>query len=170
MSIFQGRIILMSKHQENMKTANITRPTSHAAANSNPYLNTHIKLTSTQTKTSNQTQQQATAMEKLVFTIYLMLLCTSTIFFTASAQCQGDFQGLIQECSRFVQKQGPQQSPSQACCDVVRNVDLPCVCQHVTSQVERIISMQKAAFVSASCGKPLARGTKCGSKKSCFLK
>lgn len=103
-------------------------------------------------------------MAKLGPTIQLMLVCTSMIFFTtASAQCQGDFQGLIQQCSRFVQRPGPQQSPSQGCCNVVRDVDLPCVCQHVTTQVEKIISMQKAAFVSASCGKPLAHGTKCGS-------
>ncbi|XP_057784792.1 uncharacterized protein LOC131002312 [Salvia miltiorrhiza] len=105
-------------------------------------------------------------MAKLGFATYLMLLCTSMIISTtntASAQCQGDFQGLIQQCSRFVQKPGPQQSPSQGCCNVVRNVDLLCVCQHVTTQVENIISMEKAAFVSASCGKPLAHGTKCGS-------
>ncbi|KAG6417967.1 hypothetical protein SASPL_120164 [Salvia splendens] len=103
-------------------------------------------------------------MAKIGITTYLMLvMCTSMIFSTAPAQCQGDFQGLIQQCSRFVQQPGPQQAPSQGCCcNIIRNVDLPCVCQHVNSQVEKIFSMQKAAFVSASCGKPLARGTKCG--------
>ncbi|KAH6785150.1 hypothetical protein C2S51_037605 [Perilla frutescens var. frutescens] len=81
----------------------------------------------------------------------------------ASAQCQGDFQGLIKECSRYVQKPGPPQNPSQQCCNVIRNVDLPCVCHHVTTQVEQIISMKKAASVSAFCGKPLPHGAQCGS-------
>lgn len=105
------------------------------------------------------------AIAKLGFMTYLIMLLFTNMIVVTSAQCQGDFQGLVQECSKYVQKPGPQQSPSQGCCKVIKNVDLPCVCQHVTSQVEKIISMQKAAFVTASCGMPLAHGTKCGSKK-----
>lgn len=112
---------------------------------------------------------RAMAISKIVFVIYLTLVCANVIVFTTtivSAQCQGDFQGLIQQCSRYVQKSGPKENPSQGCCNVVRNVDLPCVCQHVTSEVEQIISMEKAAYVAASCGKPIPHGTKCGSKKN----
>lgn len=103
----------------------------------------------------------ASTVSKIGFMICLTLLYNAT----ASAQCQGDFQGLIQQCSRYVQKAGPEIKPSNECCNLVRNVDLPCVCEHVTSEAERIISMRKATFVAGFCGKPLAHGTKCGSKK-----
>ncbi|CAK9147490.1 unnamed protein product [Ilex paraguariensis] len=80
-----------------------------------------------------------------------------------SGQCQGDFTGLIQQCSRYVQKPGPEVNPSPGCCSVVKTVDLPCVCQHITKDAEQIISMEKATYVAKFCGKALAHGTKCGS-------
>lgn len=104
----------------------------------------------------------ASTVSKIGFMICLTLLYTATTN-TVSAQCQGDFQGLIQQCSRYVQKAGPEIKPSNECCNLVRDVDLPCVCEHVTSEAERIISMRKATFVAGFCGKPLAHGTKCGS-------
>lgn len=131
------------------------------------YINT-LKKPQTSTQEIKQVvtnQRRAMAVAKLGFMICLVLLLSTNTIVSTSAQCQGNFQGLVQECSKYVQKPGPRQSPSPSCCNVIRNVDLPCVCQHVTSQVEKIISMEKAAFVTASCGKPLAHGTKCGSKK-----
>ncbi|GFP91898.1 hypothetical protein PHJA_002831200 [Phtheirospermum japonicum] len=100
--------------------------------------------------------------------IYLTLFYASIAVFTintmVSAQCQGNFQGLVQQCSRYVQKPGPRETPSQGCCNVVKNVDLACVCGHITSEVEQIVSMEKAAYVAAFCGKPIPHGTRCGSK------
>ncbi|KAL3649586.1 hypothetical protein CASFOL_005989 [Castilleja foliolosa] len=97
--------------------------------------------------------------------IYFMILLYLSLFYAStmvSAQCQGNFQGLVQQCSRYVQKSGPKETPSQGCCTVVKNVDLPCICGHITSEVEQIISMEKAAYVAAFCGKPIPRGTRCG--------
>ncbi|KAL2536890.1 Bifunctional inhibitor/lipid-transfer protein/seed storage 2S albumin superfamily protein [Forsythia ovata] len=104
-----------------------------------------------------------------VVMLYLIILCAEIIILSnriVFAQCQGNFQGLVQECSKYVQKGGPKQKPSQGCCNVVKAVDLPCVCQHITKDVEQIISMEKASYVAAVCGKPLPRGTKCGSKNN----
>ncbi|CAI9781702.1 unnamed protein product [Fraxinus pennsylvanica] len=99
--------------------------------------------------------------------LYLSILCAEIIISSnrmlVSAQCQGNFQGLVQECSQYVQKGGPKQKPSQGCCNVVKTVNLSCVCQHITPDVEQIISMEKAAYVAGFCGKPLPHGTKCGS-------
>ncbi|KAG8388805.1 hypothetical protein BUALT_Bualt02G0163300 [Buddleja alternifolia] len=107
------------------------------------------------------------AISKMILMVYVTLFCANIVFLTTtnmvSAQCKGDFNGLIQQCSKYVQKQGPKQNPSQECCNVVKTVDLPCVCQHITPEVEQIISMEKAAFVAGVCGKPLPKGTKCGS-------
>ncbi|KAL1811691.1 hypothetical protein ACET3Z_021756 [Daucus carota] len=98
--------------------------------------------------------------------VFLVLCCITLLFGDnnqVSGQCQGDIQGLMQQCARYVQKSGPEAAPSKECCDVVKNVDLACVCQHVTDQVEKIISMEKAVAMANSCGKALAHGTKCGS-------
>ncbi|KAK2983405.1 hypothetical protein RJ640_012328 [Escallonia rubra] len=100
------------------------------------------------------------------FIILATIVCAVVVLFdnkVVSGQCQGDVQGLMQQCSRYVQKSGPKTEPSQGCCGVVKTVDLPCVCNHITDKVEQIISMEKAAYVAKSCGKPLAHGTKCGS-------
>jgi hypothetical protein len=79
--------------------------------------------------------------------------------------CQGDMPGLITQCATFVQKNLPKKIPSSGCCEVIRSVDIPCVCQHITKDIERMIDMEKVVFVAQSCNRPLAHGTKCGSKK-----
>ncbi|KAK1360466.1 Bifunctional inhibitor/lipid-transfer protein/seed storage 2S albumin superfamily protein [Heracleum sosnowskyi] len=100
------------------------------------------------------------------FKVFFMLCCTTLLFGYAiqvSGQCHGDIQGLMQQCARYVQKSSPESAPSKECCDVLKNVDLACVCQHITDQVEKIISMEKCVSVANSCGKTLAHGTRCGS-------
>ncbi|XP_051134611.1 putative lipid-transfer protein DIR1 [Andrographis paniculata] len=107
------------------------------------------------------------AISRIGFVVlYLTVVFASFIAFSSTValgQCRGDFQGLVRQCSRFVQKTGPKSNPSSECCNVVKNVDFQCVCQHVTGEVEQIISMEKAVYVAASCGRPLVHGTKCGS-------
>lgn len=102
------------------------------------------------------------------FKFFLVMLCCTTLLFgnaiQVSGQCQGDIQGLMQQCARYVQRSGSESAPSKQCCDVLKNVNLACVCQHITDQVEKIISMEKCVSVANSCGKALAHGTKCGSK------
>ncbi|KAL9169419.1 hypothetical protein ABFS82_04G078000 [Erythranthe guttata] len=96
-----------------------------------------------------------------LFYASIVLIFTTTPL--VSAQCQGDFQGLIQNCAQYVRIPGPKVNPSQECCNVIRGVDIPCICQHLTQKAESFVSLEKAAFVTAFCGKPLAPGTKCGS-------
>ncbi|KAK9051640.1 hypothetical protein SSX86_028268 [Deinandra increscens subsp. villosa] len=104
----------------------------------------------------------AISIARLVFLAILVCAFASNKNM-ASAQCAGDMQGLMEQCARYVQKSGPMIQPSAGCCDVVKKVDLPCVCSHITTQVEGVISMEKAAFIAQACGKPLAHGTHCGS-------
>lgn len=79
--------------------------------------------------------------------------------------CQGDLQGLIKQCAQYVQKPGPIVQPSQGCCSIVKNVDVPCICKYITKDVEKIISMEKVVYVARFCGQAISSGTKCGSKK-----
>ncbi|KAK4419783.1 hypothetical protein Salat_2391200 [Sesamum alatum] len=100
-----------------------------------------------------------------LFMIYLTLFSAIIIAFTTtveSAQCKGDLQGLVEHCAKYVQKSGPKKTPSKQCCNVVKTVDVKCACKIVPPQVEKTISMKKAVYVAASCGKPLPHGTKCG--------
>jgi hypothetical protein len=83
-------------------------------------------------------------------------------------ECHGDFQGLITQCSKYVQIQGPQTDPSPDCCDTIKTLDVPCVCKQVTNDIEAVINMAKVAHVAQYCGIPLAHGTKCGSKLLLF--
>lgn len=102
------------------------------------------------------------------FMYFAIVVCSLAIILgnnnSVSAQCQGDVQGLMEQCARYVQKSGPKIQPSGGCCGVVKNVDLSCVCNHITVEVESVINMEKAAFIAESCGKPLAHGSQCGSK------
>lgn len=81
-----------------------------------------------------------------------------------SAQCHVNVHDLISKCSKYVKKSGPQKDPSKECCDVVKKIDLPCACKHVTKDIEKIVSMKKVVYVGEFCGIKLRYGMKCGSK------
>ncbi|KNA07696.1 hypothetical protein SOVF_169470 [Spinacia oleracea] len=80
-----------------------------------------------------------------------------------NGQCNGDLQGLITQCAVFVQKPGPIMNPSPTCCNVLRIIDVACMCTHITPQVEQLISMPKAMHSLQFCGKPMPHGSRCGS-------
>ncbi|GMH15728.1 hypothetical protein Nepgr_017569 [Nepenthes gracilis] len=82
----------------------------------------------------------------------------------ANGQCQGDLEALITRCGTFVQKLGPKVPPSPSCCAVVKTVDVACACSHITEEVGQMISLEKAVYCAAYCGKPLPHGSKCGRK------
>ncbi|GKU92227.1 hypothetical protein SLEP1_g5984 [Rubroshorea leprosula] len=77
--------------------------------------------------------------------------------------CQADLQNLVAQCAMYVQRAGPKLNPSPSCCSVVVHVDIPCICNYITSGIERVIDMEKVTYVAGYCGKALAPGTKCGS-------
>ncbi|KAF9595174.1 hypothetical protein IFM89_037603 [Coptis chinensis] len=93
----------------------------------------------------------------------LMISSQEVSSFISPPDCQGNFQGLRNECARFVQILGPRIKPSEVCCETIKGSDLPCVCKTVTKDFEKTFSMAKVAFVAALCGKPLQPGSRCGS-------
>ncbi|KAH7511328.1 hypothetical protein FEM48_Zijuj02G0050800 [Ziziphus jujuba var. spinosa] len=50
---------------------------------------------------------------------------------------------------KYVSKSGPQTLPSKRCCTVEKSLDIPCVCNLVTKEIEKLISMDKAVFVGS---------------------
>ncbi|XP_039126964.1 uncharacterized protein LOC120263131 [Dioscorea cayenensis subsp. rotundata] len=77
--------------------------------------------------------------------------------------CGGTLPNLISQCQQYVGIPGPKTDPSSGCCDAIQKADVPCVCAHITPEVEKIISMQKVTYVAQKCGRALPPGTKCGS-------
>ncbi|GMI89091.1 hypothetical protein like AT4G30880 [Hibiscus trionum] len=80
-----------------------------------------------------------------------------------SAQCVTSIPSLVSHCSQYVKIPGPEIRPSKDCCDVVKGLDVPCICNLVTPEVEKLVSMEKAVFVGRSCGLTIQPGMKCGS-------
>ena len=84
---------------------------------------------------------------------------------SVSAQCQDKIPDIISHCNQFVKKEGPKILPSDDCCAVLKDADIPCLCKYVITEAEAIISMDKAIYVARTCGCSVpAPGTKCGSK------
>ena len=135
-----------------------------------------IKTTSHQLNGPNQQTHTFKEREMAMYfntnILLLVFLAITGILFSGNNNnmvvgddCQGDMQGLVAQCAMYVQKGMPKMNPSQQCCSVIQKADMPCVCQHVTKDVEKIIDMEKVIFVARYCGRPVAPGTTCGSKK-----
>ena len=99
--------------------------------------------------------------------VFAMTIAVIFLFSGSRAQdepCNGDVLKLTSLCKDFVLKPGPQKDPSPECCQVIKSADVPCVCDNIPKGLEDIISMEKVAYVSKFCGRPLKSGSKCGSK------
>lgn len=94
----------------------------------------------------------------------IILIISGSLPVSGQGTCQGDIQGLMKECAVYVQRPGPKVNPSAACCGVIKRSDIRCACSRVTGSVQKMIDMDKVVHVTAFCGKPLAHGSKCGSK------
>ncbi|KAG6760987.1 hypothetical protein POTOM_034175 [Populus tomentosa] len=79
-----------------------------------------------------------------------------------SAQCGGSFFDIEARCSQFVHKTGPETPPSLGSCQVIKTLNVNCVCLFVTPQVEAMISMEKVVYVARTCGVTVRAGTQCG--------
>ncbi|XP_062114883.1 uncharacterized protein LOC133828800 [Humulus lupulus] len=93
----------------------------------------------------------------------IWVVTTMSFLSKTTVGCEGDIQGLITHCAVYVQKGTPAMKPSAACCEAVRTVDIPCACQKITKEIEKLVDMNKVFNLASSCGRPLPHGTKCGS-------
>ncbi|KAK8697592.1 hypothetical protein V6N13_113733 [Hibiscus sabdariffa] len=93
----------------------------------------------------------------------LSVLVIAATLCGVSAECVTSIPSLVSQCSQYVKITGPEVPPSKDCCDVVKILDVPCICNFVTPEVEKLISMEKVVFVGTSCGLTVKPGMKCGS-------
>ncbi|KAK3205118.1 hypothetical protein Dsin_019164 [Dipteronia sinensis] len=81
-----------------------------------------------------------------------------------SADCEETITQLVLRCLQYVLPDPGQRAPSSQCCAVLKSADIPCLCSHVTPDVEKIVSMKKVVYVARTCGAHIPQpGTKCGS-------
>nr|AFK41640.1 unknown [Lotus japonicus] len=101
---------------------------------------------------------------------FAMLVLASTILvlekvpgISAQLVCKGNLTVIVTQCANFVKKEGTKIPPSSACCETLKDVDIPCLCKHITLPIASQISMEKAVYVAKTCGVEVPSGTKCGS-------
>lgn len=99
-------------------------------------------------------------------TLAILVVAGTMIYNTnqVSAQCGGSVPELISECSKFVQKNGPNIPPSPGCCAALKRFNIPCACKLIDKDIERLVNVPKAIFVARSCGLNLPAGMHCGCK------
>ncbi|KAK7323408.1 hypothetical protein VNO77_26880 [Canavalia gladiata] len=108
-----------------------------------------------------------TRMARIMNTNLMILVIVGTVLFSSAnnnavvGQCQGDMPGLITQCGIYVQKFTPKMTPSAECCSVIKDVDVPCMCEHLTKEMLLFVDMQKVFYVTQECGKPIPSGTNC---------
>ncbi|KAI3899775.1 hypothetical protein MKW92_028049 [Papaver armeniacum] len=96
---------------------------------------------------------------------FLVLLVGILLASTGNAQvgCDDETNALARLCAKYVLKDGPQLQPSVDCCSLVRQVFIPCVCDHATEEIAKLISMEKVFYVAGTCGRRIPPMKKCGS-------
>ncbi|KAK3164478.1 hypothetical protein QOZ80_1AG0019360 [Eleusine coracana subsp. coracana] len=82
----------------------------------------------------------------------------------AADECEGDRKGMIAECHQYASFPAePKIPPSDACCNVWKNANIPCLCTGVTKEKEKTWCMEKIVYIGKYCGKPMQPGYHCGS-------
>ncbi|KAI3904857.1 hypothetical protein MKW92_037639 [Papaver armeniacum] len=94
----------------------------------------------------------------LVLSVGILLPSTGN----AQVGCDDETNALARLCAKYVLKDGPQLQPSVDCCSLVRQVFIPCVCDHATEEIAKLISMEKVFYVAGTCGRRIPPMKKCG--------
>lgn len=133
-----------------------------------------MAISSTHDTSPSSCTVRCLSLAMLVVAGILVLIFSNSSYQVMAAQDCRNKSGLgslVSQCSNYVKKSGPKVKPSPPCCEAVKAVDVRCVCDLVTKEVEEYIDMDKVVYVARSCGKKIKSGKKCGSKsyKTCIL-
>ncbi|WJX64786.1 hypothetical protein P8452_49522 [Trifolium repens] len=91
-----------------------------------------------------------------------LMLTASILMLGISAQreCGGNYSAQATECLKYVEKEGPQIPPSEACCEASKGANETCYCQYLSNYEN--ISIEKALYVARYCGVQDIPTDKCG--------
>ncbi|KAL0713215.1 hypothetical protein Bca4012_020193 [Brassica carinata] len=79
----------------------------------------------------------------------------------AESYCHAQRRVLVNACKRLILRQ----SPTAECCLRIRRTPMWCVCSIITPQLAALVNANDVSYavgVIRQCGRPVARGTKCG--------
>lgn len=96
--------------------------------------------------------------------ILFMLFSTLVLeMVAAESYCHAQRRVLLNACKRLIFRQ----SPTVDCCLRIRRTPMYCVCSIITPQLAALVNANDLSYIVGvvrRCGRPVARGTKCGSK------
>ncbi|CAH2070678.1 unnamed protein product [Thlaspi arvense] len=100
----------------------------------------------------------------MLISLILFMLFSSFTFEIVAAEsyCHAQRRVLINACKRLIIRQ----SPTTEYCLRIRKTPMWCVCSIITPQLAALVNandINYAVGVIRQCGRPVARGTKCGS-------
>lgn len=102
-------------------------------------------------------------LQTLVFGLVLMMFATHHAW--GEHDCYREKIILMQYCKKTISKfTRDYKQPTQNCKDLVKIVDMTCVCSVFTSEDETQIDVRKFLYLAHQCGKPVTPGTICASK------
>lgn len=100
----------------------------------------------------------------LMSLILIVLILNFTLnMVAAESYCHAQRRVLVNACKRLILRQ----SPTAECCLRIRRTPMWCVCSIITPQLAALVNANDVSYavgVIRQCGRPVARGTKCGSK------
>lgn len=101
--------------------------------------------------------------------ILFMLISSFTLeMVAAESYCQAQRRVTRNACAMLAFFQ----PPSDECCLRIRMIPMRCVCPLITPQIAARVTPRKLNYgigVIRQCGRPVASGTKCGSKCICIF-
>ncbi|KAF3499510.1 hypothetical protein F2Q69_00042470 [Brassica cretica] len=107
--------------------------------------------------------------EKIAMLMSLILVVLISNFtlnmVAAESYCHGQCRVLVNACKRLILRQ----SPTAECCLRIRRTPMWCLCSIITPQLAALVNandVSDAVGVICQCGRPVARSTKCGSKRN----
>lgn len=97
--------------------------------------------------------------------VFVLVICTTHQAW-AVHDCSHDKELVFMYCMRSISISAPSYvTPSASCRGVVRSCDMTCVCSIITpTEQEKLIDVARLIHLAEDCGKPIPRGSKCGSK------
>ncbi|PIA48263.1 hypothetical protein AQUCO_01400683v1 [Aquilegia coerulea] len=101
------------------------------------------------------------AMSKICYIFFAFLMFIGSPIFTNQAvlatdnnDCLSDITRIKEHCFSYIQIIGPDVLPSSECCDIIRGVDVACICKSATDEIKQTISMSRFGLVARLCGNP----------------
>ncbi|KAL1196066.1 hypothetical protein V5N11_030126 [Cardamine amara subsp. amara] len=105
-------------------------------------------------------EEKRALLKSLILFLFFFSLTIEMV--AAESYCHAQRRVLVNACKRLIFRQ----SPTVDCCIRIRKTPMWCVCSIITPQLAALVNANDVSYIVGvvrRCGRPVARGTKCGS-------